>query len=65
MDEKVADAVLKRWGHRYVSRGSTRCRVLEKEYAPVFTAEDMVSLGFTQIYLKLMIDGVASHPFHQ
>src|SRR5690606_3615086 len=36
---------------------------LEREFAPKFTAEDMVNLGFAQIYLKLMIDGVSSQPF--
>ena len=29
---------------------------LEKEYAPQFTIEDLVNLGFAQIYLKLMIE---------
>ncbi len=43
--------------------GAFDAEVLEKEFAPVFTAEDLVNLGFTQIYLKLMIDGVSSSPF--
>jgi hypothetical protein len=43
--------------------GATDAEVFEKEFAPVFTAEDLVNLGFTQIYLKLMIDGVSSSPF--
>ena len=64
MDEKVADAVFGNVGTQIMFRvGAPDAEVLEKEYAPVFTAEDMVSLGLTQIYLKLMIDGVASHPF--
>ena len=64
MDEKVADAVFGNVGTQIMFRvGAPDAEMLEKEYAPVFTAEDMVSLGFTQIYLKLMIDGVASHPF--
>lgn len=64
MDEKVADAVFGNVGTQIMFRvGAPDAESLEKEYAPVFTAEDMVSLGFTQIYLKLMIDGVASHPF--
>ena len=64
MDEKVADAVFGNVGTQIMFRvGAPDAEVLEKEYAPVFTAEDMVALGFTQIYLKLMIDGVASHPF--
>lgn len=64
MDEKVRAAVFGNVGTQVMFRvGATDAEVLEKEYAPVFTAEDMVNLGFTQIYLKLMIDGVASHPF--
>jgi hypothetical protein len=43
--------------------GAFDAEVLEKEFSPVFTAEDLVNLGFTQIYLKLMIDGVSSKPF--
>jgi hypothetical protein len=43
--------------------GAFDSEVLEKEFAPVFVAEDLVNLGFTQIYLKLMIDGVSSQPF--
>ncbi|MFZ2303160.1 MAG: DUF87 domain-containing protein [Minisyncoccia bacterium] len=64
MDEKVADAVFGNVGTQIMFRaGAPDAEVLEKEYAPVFTAEDMVSLGKYQMYLKLMIDGVASHPF--
>jgi len=64
MDEKVRAAVFGNVGTQIMFRvGATDAEALEKEYAPVFTAEDMVNLGFTQIYLKLMIDGVASHPF--
>jgi hypothetical protein len=37
--------------------------VLEKEFAPQFTAEDLVNLGMFQMYLKLMIDSVSSTPF--
>lgn len=64
MDEKVADAVFGNVGTQIMFRvGAPDAEVLEKEYAPVFTAEDMVSLGKYQLYIKLMIDGVASHPF--
>lgn len=64
MDEKVADAVFGNVGTQIMFRvGAPDAEFLEKEYAPVFTMEDMVGLGKYQIYLKLMIDGVASHPF--
>jgi hypothetical protein len=43
--------------------GAFDAEVLEKEFAPTFTAEDLVNLGKYQVYLKLMIDEVSSHPF--
>jgi hypothetical protein len=43
--------------------GAFDAEILEKEFAPVFTMEDLVNLGFVQIYLKLMVDGITSQPF--
>ena len=43
--------------------GSYDAEVLEKEFAPYFMAQDIVNLDKYQLYLKLMIDGVASQPF--
>jgi len=43
--------------------GATDAEYLEKEFAPAFTAEDLVNVGRFQVYLKLMIDDVASAPF--
>ena len=64
MEEEVRDAVFGNVGTMVTFRvGAFDAEVLEKEFAPVFTAEDLVNLGFTQIYLKLMIDGVSSQPF--
>ncbi len=64
MEEEVRAAVFGNVGTMIMFRvGAYDAEVLEKEYAPQFTAEDMVNLGFTQIYLKLMIDGVSSLPF--
>ncbi len=64
MSEEVRAAVFGNVGTMVVFRvGAYDAEVLEKEFAPQFTAEDMVNLGFTQIYLKLMIDGVTSPPF--
>lgn len=64
MAEEVRAAVFGNVGTLISFRvGSYDAEVLEKEFAPVFTAEDLVNLGFVQIYLKLMIDGVASQPF--
>ncbi len=64
MEEEVRDAVFGNVGTMITFRvGAFDAEVLEKEFAPVFTAEDLVNLGFTQVYLKLMIDGVSSRPF--
>ncbi len=64
MDEKVRAAVFGNVGTMIVFRvGAYDAEVLEKEFAPQFTAEDVVNLGIYQIYLKLMIDGVSSLPF--
>ncbi len=64
MSEEVRAAVFGNVGTMITFRvGAYDAETLEKEFAPVFTAEDLVNLGFTQIYLKLMIDGVGSQPF--
>ena len=64
MSEEVRAAVFGNVGTMICFRvGAYDAEVLEKEFAPVFTAEDLVSLGFTQVYLKLMINGVTSPPF--
>src|SRR6201999_92214 len=64
MTEEVRAAVFGNVGTMIVFRvGAFDAEVLEKEFAPEFTAEDLVNLGFAQIYLKLMIDGVSSKPF--
>jgi len=64
MDEKVRDAVFGNVGTLVIFRiGAFDAEVLEKEFSPDFMATDIVNLGFANIYLKLMINGVASRPF--
>lgn len=64
MEEEVRAAVFGNVGTMVSFRvGAYDAEVLEKEFAPTFTAEDMVNLGIFQTYLKLMIDGVSSQPF--
>jgi len=64
MSEEVRAAVFGNVGTMITFRvGAFDAEILEKEFAPQFTAEDLVNLGFAQIYLKLMIDGVSSTPF--
>lgn len=64
MSEEVRAAVFGNVGTMITFRvGAYDAEVLEKEFMPIFTAEDLVNLGAYQIYLKLMIDGVSSAPF--
>ncbi|MCK6462540.1 MAG: type IV secretion system DNA-binding domain-containing protein [Candidatus Pacebacteria bacterium] len=64
MDDSVRDAVVGNVGTLITFRvGAYDAEVLEKEFAPEFDVQDIVSLGFGSIYLKLMIDGMASRPF--
>ncbi|MES2059991.1 MAG: type IV secretion system DNA-binding domain-containing protein [Patescibacteria group bacterium] len=64
MTDEVRAAVFGNVGTMVAFRvGAFDAEVLEKEFAPEFTMEDIVNLGFAQVYLKLMIDGVSSKPF--
>ena len=64
MSEEVRAAVFGNVGTMITFRvGAYDAEVLEKEFAPQFTAEDLVNLGMYQMYLKLMINGVGSVPF--
>jgi hypothetical protein len=64
MEEEVRAAVFGNVGTMVAFRvGSFDAEVLEKEFSPRFTAEDIVNLGMYQVYLRLMIDGMGSQPF--
>ncbi|MCC2630664.1 MAG: hypothetical protein K0S38_473 [Candidatus Paceibacter sp.] len=64
MTDEVRAAVFGNVGSMMVFRvGAFDAEVIEKEFAPTFTQEDIVNLGRYQLYLKLMIDGVTSQPF--
>ncbi len=64
LSEKVKPAVFGNVGTMVSFRvGATDAEELAKEFAPVFTEEDLVNLPKYEMYLKLMIDGVASSPF--
>lgn len=64
LDEKVAAAVFGNVGTIVCFRvGASDAEELEKEFMPDFTKEDLVTLAKYNIYLRLMIDGVASDPF--
>jgi len=64
MEETVRDAVFGNVGTLISFRvGAEDAEYLEKEFIPEFNAEDIVNLAKYNIYLKLMIDGVAGRPF--
>ncbi|MBI2618402.1 type IV secretion system DNA-binding domain-containing protein [Candidatus Kaiserbacteria bacterium] len=64
MEENVRNAVFGNVGTTIAFRiGPLDAEMLEIIFKPKFTQEDLVSLGFAQIYLTLMIDGVGSPPF--
>ena len=64
MTEEVRAAVFGNVGSMITFRvGAYDAETLEKEFAPIFTIEDIVNLDKFQIYLRLMIDGVGSQPF--
>lgn len=64
MEEEVRDAVFGNVGTTITFRvGPFDAEVLETVFMPEFTKEDLVNLGFAQIYLTLMIDGQGSRPF--
>lgn len=64
MEEDVRNAVFGNVGTTITFRvGPFDAEVLETIYAPKFMAVDLCNLGFAQIYLTLMIDGIGSSPF--
>ena len=63
-DSKVRDAIFGNVGTMILFRtGAEDAEFLEKEFAPTFEASDLVNLPNYSVYVRLMIDGVASKPF--
>lgn len=64
MEEEVRNAVFGNVGTTISFRvGPFDAEVLETVFSPQFLATDIVNLGFAQVYLTLMIDGIGSKPF--
>ncbi|HWU24561.1 MAG TPA: type IV secretion system DNA-binding domain-containing protein, partial [Candidatus Paceibacterota bacterium] len=64
MEEQVRAAVFGNVGTTVAFRvGPFDAETLETIFTPEFLKEDLVNLGFAQVYLTLMIDGVGSRPF--
>lgn len=64
VDEKVRDAIFGNAGTMISFRiGAADAEFLEKEFEPIFLVNDLVNLPKFNVYLKLMVDGVAGDAF--
>ncbi|MFC1663195.1 type IV secretory system conjugative DNA transfer family protein [Patescibacteria group bacterium] len=64
LDETVQAAVFGNVGTIVAFRiGAADAEFLVKEFEPIFSETDLVNLTKYDVYLRLMIDGVASDPF--
>jgi hypothetical protein len=64
LDPKLKTAIFGNVGTLISFRvGATDAEYLEKEFHPVFSQEDIMNLPRYGMYLRLLIDGVASRPF--
>ena len=64
LPENLLDAVFGNVGTiATFSLGAPDAKALANEFAPYFTEEDIISLDRFYVYIKLMIDGMTSHPF--
>lgn len=64
LDEQVAAAIFGNAGTIIAMRvGATDAEKLEPEFAPTFILEDLLNISKYEMYLKLMVDGVATPPF--
>ena len=61
---KVRDAIFGNAGTMIIFRvGAADAEFLEPEFEPEFTIQDIVNLPNYNVYLKLMVDGLACRPF--
>jgi hypothetical protein len=64
LELQIRDAVLGNVGTIISFRiGAIDAEILEKEFYPKFSIQDLISLPNYHIYLKLMINGMVSDPF--
>ncbi len=64
LHEKIRKAILGNVGTLIAFRiGASDAAILEQEFLPVFSSEDLVRLPRYSIYIKLLIDGTTSQPF--
>lgn len=61
---KVRDAIFGNVGTMLAFRvGADDAEFLEREFTPEFSVQDLINLPNRRIFIKLMVDGVASRPF--
>ena len=64
MEDEIRAAVFGNVGTLLTFRvGAYDAEVLEREFGPRVTAQDLVNLGFAETYVRLMVDGVTTPPF--
>lgn len=64
LEDKVRSAVFGNVGTIACFRvGAEDAEFLEKEFEPEFMGNDLVNLAKYHVYMKLMVDGVATRPF--
>jgi hypothetical protein len=64
LSSEIRSAILANFGSIVVFRvGLEDAKLMEREFYPVFTYDDFISLPRYHIYLKLMIDGAQSKGF--
>ncbi len=64
MEENIRHAIFGNVGTTITFRvGPFDAQILETLFKPTFIADDIINLGFAQIYMTLMIDGIGSAPF--
>src|SRR5437762_14055218 len=64
LDPQIRDAILGNVGTMIAFRlGLADAEILESEFRPELSAVDLIGLPNYHVYLKLMIDGVASRAF--
>lgn len=64
LDTRLLGAVLGNVGNLVVFRvGAKDAAILAREFAPVFSADDLISLPHYHVYVRMMIDGKPAKPF--
>lgn len=64
VDSRTLGAVLGNVGNLITFRvGAKDARILAREFAPVFSADDLMNLAHQQIYVRMMIDERPARPF--